>query len=88
MLETRVGGLKADRISSKMGFDAMFRVDPDGFASGIWVFWEKNLWQLDVLSFNSQVVHMRVGANGADPWYFSACYGRPQRELEKPYGIA
>ena len=44
LLETRVGGLKADRISSKMGFDGMFRVDPDGFAGGIWVFWEKNLW--------------------------------------------
>ena len=83
LLETRISGLKADRISSQLGYDGMFRVDPDGFAGGIWIFWDMNLWKLDILNYDSQVVHMKIGAIGSEAWYFSACYGRPQRVIRE-----
>ena len=52
LLETRVSGVKADKIASKFGFDGAFRVHPNGFAGGIWVFWDKNIWQSDILFYN------------------------------------
>ena len=28
------------------GFDGMVRVDSDGFASSIWVFWDDSIWKV------------------------------------------
>ena len=64
LLETRVSGTRADKIFEKMGFDGVFRVDPNGFARGIWIFWDKNMWQLDILVHNDQVVHMKILGDG------------------------
>ena len=79
LLETRVSGARADKISEKIGLDGVFRVDPNGFAGGIWIFWDKNMWQLDILVHNDQVVHMKILGDEGHSWFFSACYGRPQR---------
>ena len=56
-------------------------MDPNGFAKGIWVFWDDSEWKVDVISYSNQVVHMKMNDGRGSSWFFSACYGRPQRVL-------
>ena len=82
-METRINGSHADKVVKKFGWDGVFRVDLDRFAGVIWVFWECNIWQVNIISHCSQVVHMKFNDGKGMSWYFSACYGRPQRVLRE-----
>ena len=83
LLKTRVSGGKANKIDKKFGFDGMFRVDPDGFVGGAWVFWDLNACRVKVLSYSCQVVHMKVENVTGSSWFFFACYGLPQRVIRE-----
>lgn len=85
LLETHVSGGKVDKITNKFGFDGMFCVDPDGFVGGVWVFWDFNVWRVEVLSHSSQVVHMKVDNVNGSSWFFFACYGRLQRVIREQH---
>lgn len=39
LTETRVGGDRADDIINSLGFPVYFKVDPMGFAGGLWLLW-------------------------------------------------
>ena len=49
LLETRLSGYHAEKVVAKLGFDCMFRVNADGFAKGIWAFWDSAFYKLKVL---------------------------------------
>lgn len=39
LIETRVGGERADVIINSLGFPCYFKVDPMGYTSGLWLLW-------------------------------------------------
>ena len=83
LLETRHSGTRADKVASKLGFDSLFRVDADGFAGGIWIFWDSAYCKLKVLISDEQFVHVEVTSLSSACWLFTPCYGRPQRVIRE-----
>ena len=81
LLETKIGGRQADKVAKKLNFLNQVRVDPDGFAGGIWVCWECSQWNVEVIQRDKQFVHLRVVDQNGVHWFFSPCYGRPQGSL-------
>ena len=60
LLEIRLSGCRANKVAKKFCFDGSFRVDADGFAGGIWVFWDSSLWNVSILCSGKQFVHMSI----------------------------
>ena len=81
LLEPKLSGIKADKVSKKFGFDVEYIVDSDGFAGGVWVFWDSSVWKVEVIYSEKQLVHLKVVDKDSSVWFFSACYARPQRSL-------
>ena len=38
LLEPKLSGVRASNVVKRFGFDGVYRVDPNGYASRIWVF--------------------------------------------------
>ncbi|GLT74509.1 hypothetical protein SLA2020_463010, partial [Shorea laevis] len=60
-------------------------VDAEGFAGGIWLLWDDEHYEVDILSKGPQVIHAMIKVNCQSNfsnsfWYLSAIYGRPQFE--------
>ncbi|XP_061361919.1 uncharacterized protein LOC133305695, partial [Gastrolobium bilobum] len=60
LLETRVGGVRGEAIITRLGFSNFFKQDPIGFSGGLWILWDGNKVELDVLHTHYQFVHTRV----------------------------
>ena len=43
LLVPKLSGIKADKVAKKFGFDGEYRVDSDGFAGSVWVFWDSSV---------------------------------------------
>ncbi|XP_021774612.1 uncharacterized protein LOC110738508 [Chenopodium quinoa] len=58
------------------------RVEAQGFAAGIWIFWRTD--EVDVVIYESHNQHLTVEIRklGEDPWLFSAVYASPQSALK------
>ncbi|RYR33146.1 hypothetical protein Ahy_A10g047711 [Arachis hypogaea] len=46
---------------------------------GIWCLWDTSIWRVDVISYNYQMVNMKVNYENSEPWLLFAIYGNPQR---------
>ncbi|GLT60394.1 hypothetical protein SLA2020_331610 [Shorea laevis] len=60
-------------------------VDAEGFAEGIWLLWDDEHYEVNILSKGPQVIHAMIKVNCQSNfsnsfWYLSAIYGRPQFE--------
>ncbi|MBA0678320.1 hypothetical protein Goari_019674, partial [Gossypium aridum] len=60
--ETRISGLKADKIVSKLGFDCSHIIKARGFFGGLWVCWKKSA-QVHVINNDPQFVHFYIKKN-------------------------
>ena len=78
LLETHIGGEKAKKIVKRFNFDSCYIMDRVGFGGGIWCMWNKEVWQVDVVSSHIQYVHMKVKFEQNDPWFLTIVYGSPQ----------
>ncbi|RYR24559.1 hypothetical protein Ahy_B02g058063 [Arachis hypogaea] len=83
LLETHVSGMKGKKIRDKMGFDGSFIVEAVGHSGGIWCLWDAGIWDVVVLDYSHQLVHLQVSCNNSDSWLLSACYGSPQRATRR-----
>lgn len=54
IIKPRVSGSRADNIIARMGYDKSHRVEAMGFSGGIWILWEDNLVEIDIISTTSQ----------------------------------
>ncbi|XP_061359053.1 uncharacterized protein LOC133303193 [Gastrolobium bilobum] len=80
LFEVKVGGSRGDEIIRKLGFPNFFRQDPVGFSGGIWLLWEGNLVDVEVLDFNHQYIHTRViHLESLNSETMTFAYGSPRR---------
>lgn len=82
VLEPRTSGTKAKRIVNRMGFNKFYLEDARGFAGGIWVCWNNENGQVEVIVCTFQVVIMVVGFRGKT-FVVSTIYGSPQPSLRR-----
>lgn len=59
LVETRVGGMKVERVIKNIGFPKSHRVEACNFAGGIWIMWKEEI-NVTVLVNHFQFVHMEV----------------------------
>nr|POE77222.1 receptor like protein 30 [Quercus suber] len=57
IMETRISGTRAEEVSSSLGFNNVCRSDASGFSGGIWILWNAQDTDLDILSVTDQAIH-------------------------------
>lgn len=77
LVETHMGGDYADSIASKLNYSGHTRVDAEGFAGGIWVFWKSELVSVGPVQRSNQHLTFEITKVGDTPWYFSVIYANP-----------
>ncbi|XP_020985915.1 uncharacterized protein LOC110274883 [Arachis duranensis] len=81
LLETHLSGPKANKIAKRFGFSDWFLKECISFSGGIWILWNSNFWNVEVLMSHRQYVHMKLRYGLESPWYFTVVYGSPQIRL-------
>ncbi|TYH80211.1 hypothetical protein ES332_D03G116500v1, partial [Gossypium tomentosum] len=80
-LESRISGLKADKIISKLGFDCSHIIKARGLFGGLWVCWKKSA-QVHVINNDPQFVHFYIKKNLVFKKLFvTFVYGSPDKRL-------
>jgi len=77
IIEPKISGSKAARVVDGMGFDSSFRVDARGFKGGIWVVWDSNQIELDVVSSGFQFIHLKGKMESGSLFFITAIYASP-----------
>lgn len=79
LFETRVSGARADRIISRMGFSNSCKIDAIGYSGGIWLLWNGDCVDVDILLTHRQFIHVKVKSSPREaPWFLTGVYGSPQ----------
>ncbi|XP_057761117.1 uncharacterized protein LOC130981550 [Arachis stenosperma] len=78
LLETHLSGPKANKIAKRFGFSDWFLEEGIGFSGGIWILWNSNFWNVEVLMSHRQYVHMKLRYGLESSWFFTVVYGSPQ----------
>uniref|UniRef100_A0A803MGT1 Endonuclease/exonuclease/phosphatase domain-containing protein n=1 Tax=Chenopodium quinoa TaxID=63459 RepID=A0A803MGT1_CHEQI len=83
LVETHISGENSQQVCYKINFSGKTRVDAQGFAGGIWLFWREE--EVSVTTFDSNTQHLTVEIRrvGDDPWLFSAIYASPDSNLRR-----
>ena len=80
IMETRISSARAEEVSSSLGFNNVCRLDASSFSGGIWVLWNSQDTELDILSVTDQTIHAFVQVCPSNPsfsWIFTAIYANP-----------
>lgn len=85
LLETRVSGVKADRIIRKLGFNTWIRLEATGYAGGIWILWNKEETSIRYISSTTQFIHVQVAMPHSPQYFWMSCvYAEPNHQLRVP----
>jgi len=87
LFETRISGPRAQQVCERIGFRNFFRVDAQGFQGGIWVLWNSDEFDVDVLNTHEQFVTVEIKPHGHPSWNLTFVYASPHlqtRELLWP----
>lgn len=77
--ETRISGSRAGNILCSLPYDGIHTIDPIGYARGIWLFWRKDMVDMEVLAATEQEIHAIVKVINTDfSWLLSSIYGSPR----------
>ncbi|KAK9169574.1 hypothetical protein Syun_001714 [Stephania yunnanensis] len=76
LVETRICGVRADRLIKRLRFDKSHRVEAQGFSGGIWIMWKHEL-SITILQSHWQFIHLRIQRGGQASFAFTAVYGSP-----------
>lgn len=77
LMETHTSGPLTKRIAKKCGLDKYFIVDVRGQSWGLWCLWDSTLWNIQIISSTSQLIHIKLQFKDEPPWLMFACYGSP-----------
>lgn len=83
LLETHASGEKVRKFIKRTGFDGYHSIDSEGQAGGIIALWHTSLWEVEVLKFSSQFLHMNVGWKKEAKCLLTVVYGRPQLQARR-----
>ena len=76
IMETRISSARANDLSFNLGFDSVCHSDVNGFSGGIWILWNSDETNLDILLVTDQAI--QVCASNLDfVWLFSTIYVNP-----------
>lgn len=78
LVEPRISRSNADKVVRKLGFKRSHRIEANGFASGIWLFWNNDEIHIDILLNRKQLMYTRIQC-GDGSMVFTAIYASPQR---------
>lgn len=76
LFEPRFSGSKAQKICRKLGFSNFFIEDARGFSGGIWICWDNNVIDVNIVHRNNQAITMVINHNNKI-WIMSAIYASP-----------
>ena len=60
IMETRVGGDRAERIIANLLFDGFITTETTGYAGGLWVLWKKDEAEIELLASIEQEIHATI----------------------------
>lgn len=83
LVETHLSGEQADNVCNRIGFSGKFRVEAQGFAGGIWMFWKAEEIIVSSYGSNSQHLTVEIKKTGDDGWLFSAVYASPDSTMKR-----
>ncbi|KAJ4847776.1 hypothetical protein Tsubulata_003312 [Turnera subulata] len=82
VVEPRVSGSVAERIISGLGYNCSHRVEARGFADGIWLMWNDDQVEVQILYSHTQLVHVRV-SKGSSAFFLTVVYASPQEKWRR-----
>ncbi|KAF7822851.1 uncharacterized protein G2W53_020995 [Senna tora] len=80
--ETRVGGTRAENIIRSIGYDGFFKVDPMGYAGGLWLMWDPAFVKLDIHGESFQEIQASIEVSNTR-FLTSFVYASPIRERRR-----
>ena len=83
LVETHISGAQATNVCDRIGFSGKLRVEAQGFAGGIWMFWREEDIGVTAYGSSSQHLTVEIKKTGDDPWLFSAVYASPDSNLKR-----
>lgn len=82
ILEPRISGSKAISTAKKLGFQNFHLEEASGFSGGIWMGWNGQVTNLDIVLSTKQSVSAIITTND-QPWVITAVYGSPQPNVRR-----
>ena len=76
--ETRMGGDQADAIIRTLPFNGAYSTETIGYVGGIWLLWNSDFVDVEILSTTKQEVNALIRVNSSSlTWLISAIYASP-----------
>ncbi|XP_021823964.1 uncharacterized protein LOC110765197 [Prunus avium] len=75
--EPRISGKKALDMAKSLGFSSYEIVDPVGFSGGLWLLWNDNKINIQILGTTDQAITSCVSWHGQAPWILTTIYAKP-----------
>lgn len=83
LTETRVGGDRATAIINSLGFHRHYKVDPMGYAGGLWLLWNDEQINMHIEGHTFQEIHAVAEVSATIRVLLSFVYGSPDRNRRK-----
>ncbi|KAF7818437.1 reverse transcriptase [Senna tora] len=80
--ETRVGGIRAENIIKSIGYDGFYKVDPMGYAGGLWLMWNSSFVKMDIHGESFQEIQATMEVSNFR-FLVSFVYASPIRDRRK-----
>lgn len=80
VIETRVAPGQADNILPRLGFTDWVTTHTAGMMGGIWMLWDDEETEVEILSLNDQAIHARISRREHASWVLSGIYAQPRDE--------
>ena len=80
-MEKKLGGDRAKAITDRMPFDGAIHTNTIGYSGGLWLFWNSDFVEVELLAKTEQEIHIEVQVrNSRLNWLFSTIYASPRSE--------
>ena len=81
VMETKLGGDRTKAITDRLPLDGAIHTDTIGFSGGLWLLWDSELVEVQLLAKTEQEIHVEVQVrNSRLTWLFSAIYASLRSE--------
>ncbi|XP_060675556.1 uncharacterized protein LOC132804988 [Ziziphus jujuba] len=77
LMETKIGGIQADKYLAKIGCSKAIKFDPIGFSGGIWILWKEEDVSIELIPLFNQTINVVISHRWKGQWLFIAFYASP-----------
>lgn len=82
LTETRLSGERAQNTINNLGYEKHYKVDAMGFSGGLWMLWDPNAVDVDIIGSSFQEIHSHVKVSGSS-FILSSLYASPNFDRRK-----